>query len=58
MIKMGKIIAKDKSIVVPGEVLAEGMDNLPGFGTYKSSQVLVQLEAVGLHPATTCASTG
>lgn len=32
---MGEIKIKDKDIVVPGEVLAEGMDYLPSFGTYR-----------------------
>jgi exosome complex component RRP4 len=33
---MTNLIVKEKSIVVPGEILAEGMDNLPGFGTYRA----------------------
>lgn len=32
---MSKLLVKDKEVVVPGEVLAEGMDNLPGAGTYR-----------------------
>ena len=32
---MSKLLAKEKDIVVPGEILAEGMDNLPGYGTYR-----------------------
>jgi len=32
---MGKLLAKDKEVTVPGEVLAEGMDYLPGTGTYR-----------------------
>jgi exosome complex component RRP4 len=32
---MSKLLVNDKSIVVPGEVLAEGMDYLPGKGTYR-----------------------
>ncbi|MBW2984394.1 exosome complex protein Rrp4 [Candidatus Woesearchaeota archaeon] len=35
---MGKLIAKEKAIVVPGEVLAEGMDHLPGSGTYREGE--------------------
>lgn len=35
---MGKTIVKDKDIVVPGECLAEGMDNLPGQGTYREGE--------------------
>ena len=32
---MGEIKVKDKDVVVPGEVLATGMDYLPSFGTYR-----------------------
>jgi exosome complex component RRP4 len=32
---MANLVVKDRSVVVPGEVLAEGMDYLPGFGTYR-----------------------
>lgn len=32
---MGEIIAKEKSVAVPGELLARGMDCLPSFGTYR-----------------------
>ncbi|MBU0757503.1 MAG: exosome complex protein Rrp4 [Nanoarchaeota archaeon] len=32
-----KIFVKDKDIVVPGDVLATGMDFLPSFGTYRNS---------------------
>lgn len=32
---MGKLLIKDKEIAVPGEILAEGMDYLPGAGTYR-----------------------
>ncbi len=35
---MGKILLKEKEIVVPGECLAEGMDNLPGQGTYRQGE--------------------
>jgi exosome complex component RRP4 len=35
---MGKLITKDKTIVIPGEVLAEGMDYVPGPGTYRDDQ--------------------
>jgi exosome complex component RRP4 len=30
-----KLLVKDKDVVVPGEVLAEGMNYLPGHGTYR-----------------------
>jgi len=33
---MTNILVQDKSVVVPGEALAEGMDYLPGFGTYRT----------------------
>lgn len=32
---MGEIKIKDKEVVVPGEVLAVGMDFLPSYGTYR-----------------------
>ena len=32
---MSKVLAKDKTVVLPGEHLAEGMDYLPGRGTYR-----------------------
>ena len=35
---MGEIIAENKSIAVPGEILAKGMDYLPGFGTYREGE--------------------
>jgi exosome complex component RRP4 len=39
--KMSKILVKNKEIVVPGEVLAEGMDNLPGLGTYRAGEQIL-----------------
>ncbi|MBS3132246.1 RNA-binding protein [Candidatus Woesearchaeota archaeon] len=38
---MTEIKVKDKDIVVPGEVLAVGMDNLPGQGTYREGDNIV-----------------
>ena len=38
---MSKIIAEDKSISVPGETLAVGMDILPGSGTYREGEKIV-----------------
>jgi len=35
---MGKLLVKEKEIVVPGEKVAEGMDYLPGIGTYRSGE--------------------
>ncbi|MFC1801448.1 exosome complex RNA-binding protein Rrp4 [Nanoarchaeota archaeon] len=38
---MSKISVKDKDIVVPGETLAEGMDYLPGSGTYRLKEKII-----------------
>ncbi|MBI1935083.1 RNA-binding protein [Candidatus Woesearchaeota archaeon] len=38
---MSKIIVSDKSIAVPGETLATGMDILPGAGTYREGEKIV-----------------
>ncbi|MBW2975607.1 exosome complex protein Rrp4 [Candidatus Woesearchaeota archaeon] len=38
---MSKLLIKDKEIVVPGEVLAQGMDNLPGAGTYREGDEII-----------------
>jgi len=38
---MGKLLLKEKSIVVPGEEIAEGMDYLPGFGTYRDKESII-----------------
>lgn len=38
---MGKIEVKEKDVVVPGEVLATGMDNLPGIGTYRDGENII-----------------
>ncbi len=32
---MSELLAKDKEVVVPGQVLAKGMDYIPGQGTYR-----------------------
>ncbi len=32
---MGKLLVTEKEIVVPGQIVAEGMDFLPSFGTYR-----------------------
>jgi len=32
---MGEVKVKDKEVVVPGQILASGMDCLPSFGTYR-----------------------
>ncbi|MCH8003632.1 MAG: RNA-binding protein [Nanoarchaeota archaeon] len=38
---MSKINVKDKDIVVPGEVLAVGMDSFPGIGTYRGGENII-----------------
>ncbi len=35
---MGELKGKEKTIVVPGEILATGMDFLPSFGTYREGE--------------------
>lgn len=34
---MAQVLVKERQVVVPGEVLAEGMDYLPGFGAYRDN---------------------
>ncbi len=38
---MGEIKVQDKQIVVPGEVLAEGMDFLPANGTFREGEKII-----------------
>ena len=38
---MTGINVKDKDIVVPGEVLAVGMESFPGFGTYREGENII-----------------
>jgi exosome complex component RRP4 len=38
---MSKINVKDKDIVVPGEVLAVGMESFPGIGTYREKEDII-----------------
>jgi len=38
---MGKLLIKDKEVVVPGECLAQGMDYLPGNGTYRDKEKIM-----------------
>ena len=38
---MSKLLTKDKEIAVPGEHLAEGMDYLPGNGTYRDGENII-----------------
>jgi len=35
---MSEFIVKEKDIVTPGEILAKGMDNFPGYGTYRENE--------------------
>ena len=38
---MSNLLVKEKEIVVPGEALAEGMDYLPGSGTYRLDDKII-----------------
>ena len=38
---MTKLLVKEKEIIVPGEILAEGMDYLPGNGTYRDGEKII-----------------
>ncbi|MBW2963170.1 exosome complex protein Rrp4 [Candidatus Woesearchaeota archaeon] len=38
---MSNVLVKEKEIVVPGEALAEGMDYLPGSGTYRLNDKII-----------------
>lgn len=38
---MSKLNVKEKNIVVPGEILAEGMDYLPAAGTYREGDKII-----------------
>ena len=38
---MSKLLVKEKEVVVPGECLAEGMDYLPGAGTYRDGEKIL-----------------
>ena len=44
---MGELRVKDKEVVVPGEILAQGMDYLPGQGTYRLGDD-IRAEQLGL----------
>jgi len=41
MSEKGKLLVENKQIVVPGEVLATGMDYLPGEGTYRNDDKIM-----------------
>lgn len=38
---MGKLLVKDKDIVVPGEILAQGMDYVPASGTARENEKII-----------------
>ena len=38
---MGELLAKEKEVVVPGQVLAKGMDYLPSHGTYRLGEEVI-----------------
>jgi exosome complex component RRP4 len=38
---MSELMTKNKTVVVPGEILATGMDYLPGFGTYRDKDRII-----------------
>ena len=38
---MGKLLIKDKDIVVPGDVLAEGIDYLPAGGAFREENNII-----------------
>ena len=41
---MSEICVKDRDVAVPGEVLANGMDYLPGVGTYRNGENIIALK--------------
>ena len=44
---MGKILVEERQLVIPGEELAEGIDNLPGEGAFREDDKIYSLK-VGL----------
>ena len=38
---MGELIAKEKTVVVPGQIIAKGMDFLPSNGTYRKGEEVI-----------------
>ena len=44
---MSNILVKERNIVIPGEILAEGMDYLPGDNTYRENDK-IHAKALGL----------
>lgn len=41
---MGKLLVKEKQVVVPGDLLAEGMDFLPANGAYRENDKVVSMQ--------------
>ncbi len=41
---MGQLLVKEKQVVVPGELLAEGMDFLPANGAYRDNDKVVAMQ--------------
>ncbi len=44
---MSNLLIEDKQVVVPGDVLAEGMDYLPSYGTQRDGEQIIAMQ-VGL----------
>jgi exosome complex component RRP4 len=44
---MGQILAEERKLVIPGEVIAKGMDLLPGQGCYRDGEEIVS-KVIGL----------
>ncbi len=44
---MGKLLVKEKTIVVPGDIIATGMDYLPANGTFREGENIICMQ-VGL----------
>ncbi len=38
---MGELKVEDRKIVVPGEIMADGMDFIPSFGTYRDGEKVI-----------------
>jgi len=41
---MSKLLVKDKEVVIPGDVLAEGMDYLPSYGTTRDGEEIIAIQ--------------
>jgi exosome complex component RRP4 len=39
--KMGELLANDKDVVVPGQIIAKGLDFLPSNGTYRMNENII-----------------